>query len=84
MSTFNRYLVCLLGLLPAYGLSAEVRLTVAEPSGVARSSWPVKSGIPLGRGVLHDPDAVALFDGQGKPLPLHTEVLARWTDGLIC
>ena len=76
-------LFCLLGLLPTYGWSAEVRLSVTEPSGVARSSWPVTSGIPLGRGALRDPDRVALFDGQGKPLPLQTEVLTRWPDGSI-
>lgn len=80
MATFNRYVLCLLGLVPAYGWSAEVRLTVAEPSGVARSSWPVTSGIPLGRRALRDPDRVALFDGQGKPLPLQTDVLTRWPD----
>jgi hypothetical protein len=83
MPTFNRYLLCLLGLLTACGWSAEVRLTVAEPSGVARSSWPVTSGIPLGRGALRDAGRVALFDGQGKPLPLQTEVLTRWPDGSI-
>ena len=74
---------CLLGLLPVCGWSAEVRLTVAEPSGVARFSWPVTSGIPLGRGALRDAGRVALFDGQGKPLPLQTEVLTRWPDGSI-
>ena len=83
-STFRgSMLFCLLGLLPACGWSAEIRLTVAEPSGVTRSSCPVTSGIPLRRGALRDADRVALFDGQGKPLPLQTEVLTRWPDGSI-
>ena len=83
MSTTHRYLICLLGLLPNCGWSAEVDLTVTEPSGVARSSWPVTSGVPLARGALRDPDRVVLLDGQGRPLPLQTEVLTRWPDGSI-
>ena len=83
MSYFNRCLFCLLGLLSTSVWSAEVRLTVTEPSGVARVSWPVTSGIPLGRMALRDPASVVLIDGRGNHLPLQTEVLTRWPDGSI-
>ena len=83
MPTYTRCLLCFLGLLPACVWSAEVSLTVTEPSGVARLAWPVTSGIPMGRGAIRDPASVALVDAQGKPLPLQTEVLTRWPDGSI-
>ena len=49
------------------GETTTVRLTVVEPSGVARSNWPVTSGVPLGRGVVRDGEQTALF---GWPLHL--------------
>lgn len=63
--------------------ATAVRLTVAEPSGVARSSWPVTSGVPLGRGVMRDGAQTALFSGDGLQVPLQSEVLSRWPDGSV-
>lgn len=63
--------------------AAKVKLTVEEPSGVARQSWPVTSGVPLAAGALVDPQAVALWTDDGRQVPLQTEVLARWPDGSI-
>ena len=67
----------------AVAWAGEVRLTVEEPSGVARQQWPVSSGIPLAQGALRDERAAALFDAAGKELPLQSESLARWPDGSI-
>lgn len=63
--------------------AGEVALTVSEPSGVARRGWPVTSGVPFARGALADPSRVALFDEAGRPVPLQSDVLARWADGSV-
>jgi hypothetical protein len=75
--------IVLLFLAAPAAVGADVRLTVQEPSGVQRVMWPVTSGIPMRQGALKDPAATALFDANGKQLPLQTEVLARWSDGSI-
>lgn len=63
--------------------ATSVPLTVEEPSGVQRTAWPVTSGVPLAQGALADDKTAALFDVQGKEMPLQTEVLARWPDGSV-
>jgi hypothetical protein len=68
-------------LMPAQ--AGRVRLTVQEPAGVARTAWPVTSGIPFAKGALIDPQAAALFDIDGAELPLQTETLSRWPDGSV-
>ena len=73
--------VCVLGAVAAE--AAEIRLTVQEPSGVQRTSWPVTCGIPFAQGTLKDPLATALFDAGGAEVPLQTEALAHWSDGSI-
>ena len=83
MYILSRCLILLLGPLSALLPAAEVHLSVAEPSGVARSSWPVTSGIPFGRGVLLNTNHLALSDAEGQPVPLQTESLAKWSDGSI-
>ena len=65
------------------GETTTVRLTVAEPSGGARSNWPVTSGVPLGQGIVRDGEQTALFAGDGLQIPLQTEVLSRWPDGSV-
>jgi len=69
--------------LAVRAVAGEVRLTVAEPSGVARQGWPVTSGVPFAQGALKAPDASALFDADGRELPLQTEALATWPDGSV-
>ena len=65
------------------GLAAEVEFKVSEPTGLARSGWPVTSGIPLAAGELADAETTALFDEHGREVPLQTEALARWPDGSV-
>lgn len=70
--------------LAACAAAAEsVPLQVAEPSGLARRSWPVTSGVPWAPGSLPEPTMVALHDSAGRPVPLQTDVLARWPDGSV-
>ena len=69
-------------LLTAWPATAgTVRVTVEEPSGVARKGWPVTSGLPLAKGALPEGQAVGLFAADGEQVPLQTEVLAKWPDG---
>ncbi|MEO1998947.1 MAG: hypothetical protein ABGZ17_27180 [Planctomycetaceae bacterium] len=63
--------------------SAELELTVQEPSRIQRSQWPVTSGIPLAQGALYTAESAALFDTSGREQALQTETLARWPDGSI-
>lgn len=81
-----RFSLMVLSLFNVIALSAnakDIALTVAEPSGVQRSGWPVTSGIPLAQGELDSDRRTALFDTDGKEVPLQTEVLNRWPDGTI-
>jgi hypothetical protein len=43
----------------------------------------VTAGIPIPKGRLADPQKVAIFSETGQPLPLQTEVLARWSDQTV-
>ena len=63
--------------------ASEVTITVTEPTGVARSGWPVTSGIPLSQGELLRSRQAALFSAGGPEVPLQTEVLSRWPDGSV-
>ena len=67
--------------VPAAG--EVVRLSVTEPAGVARTAWPVTSGVPLGRAAVKDHRALALFAADGKQIPLQTQVLSKWPDGSV-
>ena len=73
--------VALFPLTVCSATAATVQITVDEPSGVARKGWPVTSGVPLAEGALPEGAAVALYSADGGPIPLQTEVLARWPDG---
>ena len=46
--------------------AGTIPITVEEPSGVDRQSWPVTSGIPFAQGILTAVDQVALMTDSGK------------------
>ncbi len=58
--------------------SQTIKLKVTDYSGVQRVDWPVTSGIPFPKGVIRDEQHIALFDSQGKEIPLQTSVLSRY------
>lgn len=64
-------------------LGADVLLSVAETSGVARERGIVTSGVPFPAGALRDPTAVRLRAEDGSPLAVQTDALARWPDGSV-
>lgn len=70
-------------MLGSMAAAAEVALTVAEPSGVARQAWPVTSGVPFGPVALRDPQSVTLWNSDRQGVPVQTDVLARWPDGSV-
>ena len=67
----------------AQAQSAEISLTVEEPTGTDRIGWPVTSGIPLARNSLKNMESAALFTVDGRQIPLQTEALSLWPDGSI-
>ena len=62
------------------GRSQPVRipLTVAEPTAVGRTSWPVRAGVPFARGTLWS-CADCMLDGVAAQF----DALAHWPDGSI-
>ena len=75
-------LIVIVALFASVSPANTLTLTVTEPSGVKRTSWPVTSGIPLPQGGLNNPSNVKLLQ-NGTELPLQTETLCKWPDGSI-
>ncbi len=51
---------------------------------VARQSIePITLGLPFPQGLVTDPEALVLLDEHQQPVPLQTEVLARWPGGSV-
>ena len=61
----------------------DVKLSVAGTGDVARTHWPVTSGVPFAQGTLPDAAHLALLDEAGQAVPLQTNILARWPDGSV-
>ncbi len=68
-------------------------MPIQEPTAVSIPLWlvgsgcpkrhPVRVGVPLPRGALRREESVRLLNAQAHPVPIQTEVLARWPDGSI-
>ncbi len=62
--------------------SATVALTVTESAGVARQGWPVVSGVPFARDVVHheliSDRHFRVVDASGKEVPSQATVTATW------
>ena len=60
--------------------SATVALTVTESAGVARRDWPVVSGVPFARDVVHheliSDRHFRVVDASGKEVPSQATVTA--------
>jgi hypothetical protein len=66
---------------PPAPLSGSTTLTVRNPTGVSLDAWPIRWGVPFPQGAVTEATQVALRDSTGKPVPLQTQILARWPDG---
>jgi len=58
-------------------------IIIREESGINRVNEPVTLGMPFPRGLLLEPDRLALIDQQNDPLPLQVDVRDRWSDRSI-
>ena len=62
---------------------SQLRLTVRETAGVARSGEVVRSGVPLPRSLnVRDTSRLAVVDAAGTPVPADFQITARWNAAL--
>jgi len=61
----------------------SVPILIEEKAGLERMREPVRLGVPLPRGYLHDSSHLRLKDSSGDLLPLQVRPLAFWPDGTI-
>jgi hypothetical protein len=60
-----------------------VPLRVIERGGIPRVQEPVTVGVPLPKGACLDDTRLQMRDQHGRPIPVQTQVLARWSDGSL-
>ncbi|MEP7304803.1 MAG: hypothetical protein ABJA98_04725 [Acidobacteriota bacterium] len=62
-----------------------MRIDILAPAGgrFPRRNEPIRLGVPLGRGTLHDAGRLSLSGPGGRPRPVAGRALDRWSDGSI-
>jgi hypothetical protein len=60
-----------------------VKVTVAEPAGVARRAGPASGGVPFKKGQVKDVAELGLFTADGKAVPAQFSKLAPYEDGSV-
>ena len=63
-------------------LLLNIPIRITEAAGLARVAEPVRIGVPIARGTLHDTDSLCLENDSGK-IPLQALVQSRWSDGSV-
>jgi hypothetical protein len=58
----------------------DVPLVLEERAGVARQAEPILCGVPLPKGLCHDPDGLCLVDEKGGTVPAVFTAANRWWD----
>ena len=61
----------------------DIKLIIEETSGIERASEPVTVGVPFPGGFLSDVRSLSILDAKVNPVPLQTEILAKWPDQSI-
>ena len=61
----------------------QLVITVYEPGGVDRTSFPLTTGSPFGQGELSADESLAMLDDSGRALPLQTRVMETHEDGSV-
>ena len=64
----------------SWAQALPLTLDVKEPLGLARSHWPVTTGVPFPQGSVHDVSSLRITDGSGVA-PVQGRILSRWPDG---
>jgi len=65
------------------GAQPDVALTVQDQAGTARTSTPVRGGVPFPLGALPDCSSARVTDPAGNELPCAVRPIARWYDGSV-
>ena len=60
----------------------RIKLTIENPGGVDRKSWPITQGVPFGDGDLERGSPVRAVGPDGKALPTQATCLATWNRDL--
>ena len=58
-------------------------LNVRTPIGLTRGLEPIRQGVPLAKGAVHDDSAIIITDSHGRTITSQSRVLSRWADGSI-
>jgi MYXO-CTERM domain-containing protein len=68
---------------PAESRPRRIPLRIDEPTGRARSGWPVLAGVPFPPGELAAADDLVLRDDQDALQPLQAWAQSTWPDGSL-
>jgi hypothetical protein len=60
-----------------------VPIGIEDASGLERSQWPVRLGVPIAQGLLPKNAIVELTASDGRVIPTQTEPMATWIDGSL-
>ncbi len=60
-----------------------VPIGVEDGSGIARTHWPVRLGVPFAQGVLPREATIELIAPDGKPVLAQIATMATWLDGSL-
>lgn len=56
---------------------------IVNASPVPLKDFPGRGGIPFPKGELTSANSLAIFDNEGRPIPLQTRTMALWNDNSI-
>jgi hypothetical protein len=62
---------------------SALTVTVREPLGLSRTSWPVSTGVPFPAGSVTDASQLVVYDDTDAPRPVQSRVLSQWPDGSV-
>jgi hypothetical protein len=84
MTLLGCFLAILASAVWASAVPIDVQLTVEETAGVDRQQWPVRTGVPLAKGLVQSTEKLQIIDAQGRFVPARFAVASRWwEDGSI-
>lgn len=58
-------------------------LYIKDDSGFGRRGEPVRTGVPLPKGIVTDESTLSLLNATGEIVPLQAVPLCRWSDGSL-
>lgn len=63
--------------------TAMASFALCERTGYDHDDYPLVAGVPIARGVIRDPSAIAVRSSAGARIDASTEAAARWADGSV-